>query len=201
MKWGMYMRSQRALETKKKITEKAISLINEKGFQNVTVDEIIKETSTSKGSFYNHFESKHDIISVKFDEIDDYYIKEIIPNLNGISSNIKKIKLFLNMQMEYIENDIGWDIVRTIYEHELDTERKSSFLKPDRELYKILKVFFEKGQKKGEFIVELEVDEMLNIIIRVMRGILYDWSIKKGNYPLQKESSILFKYVLKGLTK
>lgn len=197
----MNIRKKRALKTKKKITEKAISLINKKGFQNVTVDEIVEKTSTSKGTFYNHFESKHDIISEKFKEIDEYYIKEIIPKLTSISSNFKKLELFLDMQMEYIEKEIGWDIVRTIYEHELNTERKSSFLIPDRQLYKILRVFCEKGQQKGEFIVELEVKEIVDTIIRTMRGILYDWSIKKGNYQLQEEASILFQVVLKGLTK
>ena len=44
-------KQRRGEETKKKILEVALNLFAEKGFNKVTVDEIVKKSATSKGSF------------------------------------------------------------------------------------------------------------------------------------------------------
>jgi hypothetical protein len=106
--------------------------------------------------------------------------------------------MFLFLQMEYIETDLGWDLTRTIYEQELNTERESFFLVPDRPLYQILFSIFEDGQKNNEFREDLTIEEMLAILVRVMRGLLYDWSINKGNYSLKIEQKNLFGVTIKG---
>ena len=43
---------------KAKIVEAAWELFHEKGYDNTTIDDIIKRSGTSKGSFYYHFDSK-----------------------------------------------------------------------------------------------------------------------------------------------
>lgn len=56
-----YMRS----ETKKKrqfVIDVALKLFMDKGYENVSVDEIIAATNTSKGTFYHYFRSKDEII-------------------------------------------------------------------------------------------------------------------------------------------
>jgi AcrR family transcriptional regulator len=50
--------------TKKKrdyVIRVALSMFIEKGFENVSVDDIIAATNTSKGTFYHYFNSKEDI--------------------------------------------------------------------------------------------------------------------------------------------
>ncbi|GED16660.1 TetR/AcrR family transcriptional regulator [Aneurinibacillus migulanus] len=197
----MNLRQRKAMQTKQKISKVALKLFNEKGFNNVTVDEIIDKTSTSKGAFYNHFKSKHDIFLEKFKEIDDFYVEELVPKIEPLESHIHKLKTFLSMQMAYIEKDLGWDVTRTIYEHELNPERESFFLIPDRPLYQILYTLCEEGIRKKEFRDDLTPEQMIIILVRVMRGILYDWSINKGNYSLEKEQEILFAVVIQGLTQ
>lgn len=197
----MGVRKTRALKTKERILKVAMTLFNERGFSNVTVDEIVEKSSTSKGAFYNHFKSKHEIFLEKFKEIDSFYVKELLPKIEQIDSIEHSLKLFLFMQMEYIENEIGWDVTRTLYEQELNVERESFFLNPDRPLYNILSDIFQKGQKEEVFRQDFSVDEMVIILTRVMRGILYDWSISKGNYSLKDEQENLFAVVIKGLMK
>jgi AcrR family transcriptional regulator len=194
----MSLRQQKALETKMRISRVALDLFNEKGFMNVTVDEIVEKSSTSKGAFYNHFKSKHDIFLEKFKEIDTFYVEELLPKMDLIKSAEEKLIMFLFLQMEYIETDLGWDLTRTIYEQELNTERESFFLVPDRPLYQILFSIFEDGQKNNEFREDLTIEEMLAILVRVMRGLLYDWSINKGNYSLKIEQKNLFGVTIKG---
>lgn len=195
----MNLRQKRARETKRKISEAAIKLFNEKGFSNVTVDEIIEKTSTSKGAFYTHFKSKHDIFFEKFKEIDNFYVEELLPKVESLDSAEKKLKTFFDLEMEYIEKDLGWDVTRTIYEQELNTERESFFLIPDRPLYQILEKICDEGQQNGEFRSDITPQQMVTILARIIRGILYDWSISKGKFSLVKEQKTLFEIVIAGL--
>jgi len=55
-------RQKEALETKKRIIEASRKLISEKGFDNVSMDDIAAEAGVSKGSFYTYFKHKVDII-------------------------------------------------------------------------------------------------------------------------------------------
>lgn len=197
----MNLRQQKAQQTKKKLLKTALKLFEEKGFQEVTVDEIIRKANSSKGAFYTHFKSKHDIFLEKFKEIDDYYMDEIVHIIDNISLTKDKLVVFFQLQMKYIENDLGWDGVRTIYEVELNTERESFFLLPDRPLYLLLKSLFKEGQESGEFRTDLTPEEMLTICLRIMRGILYDWSIHKASFSLEKEHKILFQMMLNEFTR
>ena len=195
----MNIRTRRAQQTKQKILETAIEMFNEKGFNNVTVDEIVEKTETSKGAFYTHFRSKHDIFLEKFKEIDQYYIEEVYPSLDSYPTPTEKLTHFFTMQMSYIENDLGWDVVRTIYEQELNTDRKSFFLNKDRPLYKYLRELCLEGQRLNEFRTDLNVEQLMKVIMRNMRGILYDWSIHQGEFSLIEEQKDLVKVIVSGI--
>ncbi|WP_108672347.1 TetR/AcrR family transcriptional regulator [Peribacillus acanthi] len=197
----MNLRQQKAMQTKKKISKVALELFNKKGFSNVTVDEIIEKTQTSKGAFYNHFKSKHDIFLEKFNEIDKYYIEELLPQMQTMDTAEQKLKWFFSMQMDYIEKVFGWDVTRTIYEQQLNTERESFFLIPDRPLYQILFDLCVEGQINNELRDDLTPEQMVTFFARVIRGIVYDWSINKGNFPLSEEQEELFGVVIRGLKK
>ena len=45
-----------------KLAEVAFELFGERGFANVTIDEIAARAGVTKGSFYSHYRSKHEII-------------------------------------------------------------------------------------------------------------------------------------------
>ncbi|PKM61829.1 MAG: hypothetical protein CVU99_01955 [Firmicutes bacterium HGW-Firmicutes-4] len=67
--------------TKETMMEAAIQITNEKGYDNVTVDQICEELGVTKGSFYHHFKSKSDLIFQRYKlfegQYSDYYNKRI----------------------------------------------------------------------------------------------------------------------------
>ena len=72
MKYNNDMRTKVSAEKKEKIIACALNLIEEKGYDNVSVSEITKAAGVSKGAFYIHFNSKEDLIekqiSLYFDD-------------------------------------------------------------------------------------------------------------------------------------
>ena len=61
--------AERSAETIGKLVAAARSLFGERGFEAVTVDDIVVEAGMSKGAFYHHFGSKDDILEHVVDEI------------------------------------------------------------------------------------------------------------------------------------
>lgn len=53
-------RKLQAQETKKHIYLTALKLFETQGFDQVTVDEIVQKSKSSKGAFYGHFSSKYE---------------------------------------------------------------------------------------------------------------------------------------------
>jgi len=49
------------IETKERILEKSFTLFLQKGYKEVSLNEIIRECEISKGAFYHHFESKEEL--------------------------------------------------------------------------------------------------------------------------------------------
>ena len=58
----MTKRQENALETRRKIYTTACALIEEKGFANVSVEEITNACGVAKGTFYVYFKRKEDIV-------------------------------------------------------------------------------------------------------------------------------------------
>lgn len=59
----MTNRQKQAIATKQKILDVAEKLINEKGFEAVSVDDIVNDCGVAKGTFYHYFKSKDDILT------------------------------------------------------------------------------------------------------------------------------------------
>ena len=58
----MRKRDQQAMETKQKLLDAAEALVKEKGFDAMSVDEIVAACGVAKGTFYHYFESKTDLL-------------------------------------------------------------------------------------------------------------------------------------------
>ncbi|KZE38834.1 hypothetical protein AV656_07990 [Bhargavaea cecembensis] len=195
----MNVRQKQGQKTKQKIIEAAIALFHERGFNNVTVDEIVAVTNTSKGAFYNHFTSKHEVFAEQFKQIDQFYVEHLVPQLDADQPVMERLTLFLELQMTYLQNKIGWDVTRTIYEQELSTERSSYFLDPDRPLYDILFSLCQEGIEKSEFKEGYRAHNIVTVLIHGMRGVLYNWSLNRGRTSLVDEQRMVFRALLDGL--
>ena len=58
----MTKRKQQAIETKQKLLDTADMLVKERGFDAVSVDDIVAGCGVAKGTFYHYFSSKDDLL-------------------------------------------------------------------------------------------------------------------------------------------
>ena len=87
------MGKKNSKNTKGKIVSAAWSLFYEQGYDNTTIDEIVEESGTSKGSFYHYFKGKDAILSSLSYLFDEKY-DELRDTMDaGMSSIDKLLKL------------------------------------------------------------------------------------------------------------
>ncbi len=98
MTYNNELRSNRSNENKRRITECAMQLISEKGFDAVSVSEITEAAGVSKGSFYTHFSSKEDLIEQKI------RISYEDALLSADHSRFERLEYFLTKSLEHIKN-------------------------------------------------------------------------------------------------
>ena len=75
------MAKKNTRNTKSRIVSAAWKLFYENGYDDTTVEEIVEESGTSKGSFYHYFSGKDALLSSLSDLFDDKY-QELIPTLD-----------------------------------------------------------------------------------------------------------------------
>src|SRR5215472_4056515 len=61
---GMGRRERKAAETRLRLFRCALQLFAERGFPNVTVEDITEAADVGKGTFFNYFESKDHVLGV-----------------------------------------------------------------------------------------------------------------------------------------
>lgn len=98
---GRVIQSMRAATKKKRehMMEVALKLFTEQGYENVSVDDIIAATNTSKGTFYHYFNSKEEIIShimYKQDSIIEKWAKLPASKVISLESHINQLFLDLS---------------------------------------------------------------------------------------------------------
>lgn len=87
-------------KSRKEILEVAFIEVFSRGFQGVSVDDIVKKTSMTKGAFYHHFPTKLDLGYALVDEvispmIIDRWIKPLAEYENPLQGILERLKVLI----------------------------------------------------------------------------------------------------------
>lgn len=182
--------------TKGKIISAAWKLFYEQGYDDTTVDEIVEESATSKGSFYHYFSGKDSLLSSLSFIFDEKY-EELKDQLDEDSTAIEKL-LFLNHELFLmIENSISVDLLARLFSSQLITRGQRHLLDQDRTYYKLLRKIIHEGQQKGQLRDDLPINEMIKTYAMLERGLMYDWCLCNGDYSLSQYSENVLSTMLK----
>ncbi len=192
-------RKLQARETRKRILESALSLFREKGFDQVSIDEITSAAGVSKGSFYTYFQTKSDIIIEEFRLIDDYYQKKESAIMRSPDAASRLIA-FTKYQLDYIHKNLGFRTLSILYINQMSAFYDQKILaNRERMLVRLVSKIIADGQASGHIRQgdPIELAEWMN---RCMRGFFLDWAISKGSLDIRKDGMRFFsEFVLPAL--
>jgi len=186
-------RDRQAQETKKRIFNVASQLMINKGFDNVTLEEISKKAGIAKGLFYHYYKSKADLIVETYSIIDGNFEKDLV-GLDVNTSPIYKI-FFTVFTMARYAKGFGIDFVRQIYKGQLDTGT-NFFVNKQRLFEKSIHDAIVTGQEQDIIRKDISPGELAHFIMIVARGVLYDWCLHKGKYNIEKTMEKYFRKII-----
>ena len=191
------MKKKNLQSTKKKIVSAAWKLFYEQGYNGTTIDDIVSESSTSKGSFYHYFSSKDDLLSSLAYLFDEKY-EELEEIMTDEMPCIEKM-LFLNKELfRMIDDSISIDLLTQLLSSQLITKNEKSLLDHNRTYYKLLRSIVIAGQKSGEISDRNSANDIVKAYALYERAMLYDWCLCNGEYSLSDYSSKMLPMFLNG---
>ncbi|MGD0856007.1 MAG: TetR/AcrR family transcriptional regulator [Dehalococcoidia bacterium] len=179
-------REQKTLITKQKLYLTALSLFSEKGYDAVSVSEICKKAGYTKGAFYNSFTSKHDILVIQLQEVDEFH-RIVFKTMPADFGPTQKIIHFITQTAKKFD-EIGYAVLKSLYLAELSPSSSVHYtLNTERPVYSGLKQIIEEGQRTGVFNPDSEPEKIVAQILHYIRGVLFEWTLSNGGFDLCKE--------------
>lgn len=183
------------VSTKSKIVSAAWKLFYERGYDRTTVEEIILESGTSKGSFYHYFSGKDALLGSLADLFDQKYI-ELEPLLCGQEGTVNKL-LFLNHELFYmIENTVDPDLMRRMYSAQLVAKGEKTLVDHNRVYFRLLRRLVSEGQASGELTSEMSAGEIVKYYAFCERALIYDWCLYGGDTALVQSARSLMPFLM-----
>jgi len=164
--------------------EVAWALFDEKGYDNVSVDEIISKAGSSKGAFYHYFASKDELLSAlpeKFDADYDEWATLVDPSMHSAD----KIIALARFVCKNMELKLSRQVITLIYSTQLITRGQKFLIAENRKYFELLNQYIAEGQEQGEISDEIACTELSQILDILLRGLIYDWCLRSGAYSLE----------------
>lgn len=171
-------RDDQAQQTKTRIYDAAVLLMQKNGVKKTTIEEICKKAQVSVGSFYNYYQSKEDILFASFEAIDRYFADVAAPELYKLSGKNQLARYF--QHYGHYVSCRGLDIIRHLFFY---SENKS-FIDPERYMHKLLRVIVQQQIDDGLIVSRMKAEALEAYLFIVARGIVYNWCLHEGQYDL-----------------
>ena len=193
-------REKKKIDTMNRIVSTAVELFRKNGVENTTMEEIAETVNIAKGTLYNHFSSKEEII--------DSYIKKSFKNnyserakkLNEIKGTEAKINFIYKLLLSGIGNN------EELFEHylvyrmkkmvsfEQKTEEKSGF-------YLLGEIIIDQGQKSGEIRTDIPARTIREFFEFIFIQIVKDFFASPDKNEMDKKISRYIDMFMNGVRK
>ena len=169
--------------TRGRIITAAWKLFYEQGYENTTIEDIVFESETSKGSFYHYFSGKDALLGTLAFLFDEKYEQLMEAPPAGLAA--PEMLIYLNRELfSMIENSVSISLLSGLLSTQLQARGEKHLLDRNRYYFKLLRRIVEAGQQNGELRKDWSVNDIVKAYALWERALLYDWCLCGGEYSL-----------------
>ena len=169
--------------TRGRIISAAWKLFYEQGYEETTVEDIVYESQTSKGSFYHYFDGKDALLGTLAYVFDEKY-EQLMETMDPALEAMEKL-IYLNHELfAMIDGGISIDLLARLLSTQLFARGEKHLLDRNRTYFKLLRQIISEGQRAGQVRGDRTVNEILKAYAMWERALLYDWCLSGGEYSL-----------------
>lgn len=183
-------------ETKDKIFRAAKKILQQKGYDHLSIKNICEEAGVSNGSFYHHFKTKDDLLS--------YYIEEqpsINPELLDLpSSPAEAKKAIIEVYLNYVHycQELGVAFMSNYYTPQ--NQSLNPLIRTERP-YPIVTVHDYLQRAIDAHVIELhnDLENVTTDIRMIVIGNVFEWCLKSGEADFEENMRRSLSTYLDGL--
>lgn len=198
MKKELTPRKRQALEMRAKIQSTALSLFNQEGFENVSVEEIAQAVGCSVGNIYHYFKSKDELaiqvtqmVDQAYTELEEAYLAD------KTASGRDKLLDFVGKSLEISARD---EVLYKAFIHGLRYPEQGVLQKSDKRVYyRLLRELVEQCQQEGSIHPSRDPDEVVEELVVLHRGTLFEWRIYREGFDVARQGRRMADALLRGL--
>lgn len=168
-----------------KIIEASIELFKEKGYQNVSVNEICQRSNLSRSSFYAVFPSKLDTIIYVLNSVKSDLSQNATGLLLAEENDFERMMAISNRYME-LALEYGPELLQSLFALEMteDLDVFSGVHGADDWFINLTR----NGQKAGIIRNHTPAEVLVPIAVDMQLQVVYSWAKQKGRFPLLERS-------------
>lgn len=180
----MTPRAMKSKEVKERIYQAAVELMNQYGYEYVTIANICKTAGVSVGSFYHFYANKEALLANFFQEA--YASFDVQADCMS-DSVIERITAMLCHYSDFCEKQ-GLAFIRNFYStanHTMDYQRhadgKAMLTYP---ILNAVKAMIEEGIQSGELKTETDAALLAYDLCLIEKGCVFEWCVTDGSGSL-----------------
>lgn len=191
-------RKRQALEMRSKIQNTALDLFNREGFENVSVEQIAQAAGCSVGNIYHYFKSKDELAIQVTSHVDQTYLELEEQYLSDRSTPARE-KL-LDFVGQALVISAAEPVLYKSFIHAIKYPEQHVLQKNDRRVYyRVLRELVELCQHEGCIDAAHSVDEIVEDLVVLHRGTLFEWRIYEGHFDIASRGRRMAAILLDGL--
>jgi AcrR family transcriptional regulator len=175
----MGLRAEKKTKLRGRILDNAIQLFKERGFDEVTIDDIIGQLEISQATFFNYFPSKDAILRQAAEDTVGRYREMLEEEVRRDAPTAEKVRRLLEAMGRGIQGDKRF--YRTLF-----TRSVLNFgnARAERILSDVSAALMREGQRRGDVSTEYDPHELAEIFIGTYYAIIIRWLHGDGGQSL-----------------
>jgi AcrR family transcriptional regulator len=188
---GMGRRERKAARTRLKLFRCALRLFAERGFPNVTVEDITELADVGKGTFFNYFKSKDHVLQV----LAEIQLGKVREALEAAKSEKRSTRSVLHDLVLGVTEELGRspELARVILTAFLSSSVRDLAAQDMAEGRRIAGRILKLGQERGDINPKLRTEQMALHLQQTFLGTMLMWSMM-GEQKLGTEVEASFRH-------
>jgi AcrR family transcriptional regulator len=188
---GMGRRERRAAQTRLKLFRCALQLFAERGFPNVTVEDITEAADVGKGTFFNYFKSKDHVLSV----MAEIQLGKVRAALQAAEAGKRSVRSVLRDLFTGVCAEPGRspELARALLTAFLSSTIRELLAQNMSDGRRMVARVLELGQERGEIDLKLKTEQMALQLQQSFIGTMLLWSLR-GQQKLQTAVEASFQH-------
>jgi len=198
-------RERERLRHRKEILEAAVELFSEKGFYNVSMQEIAQKAEFATGTLYKFFKNKEDLYKALVLEQANKFHEALLSAIEEGEDEVEKLRNYVRVKGEVFKDNVA--MIRLYFAETRgasfnvmggldDTIRKLYY-----EFLKRLSSVFEKGMKRKRFNRIADAYHLALCLDSISNAFLLLWLDSPEKHPYPEDPDVVVNVLFKGLIR